>query len=283
MGDRVDFDLNESLKHYLSDPAAVPTSEADSALLDCEDNPESLTNALINGVLNPIVDGVAENPEAITRASSFDSLQFLLKCAPTIPKTLQEYQKEPESELFQLSRATSQIPTHALSKVFDLVSSGLSAEADLTHNDIEADEQDVVQHHKRLLEIYGFLMQWAISAVEVKAAEKPATASAARGRGAGKNAKTKQGAKDGSWDASAQIQVALDIMCKVLKLKLAKIFVTTSERDTFVNLFTRPAYLILENEARVKSTSIRMYTFKVLCIAVKHHGHAFGTSNKMKI
>lgn len=68
----------------------------------------------------------------------------------------------------------------------------------------------------------------------------------------------------------------MDVMSKVLKLKLARIFVTTSERDTFVSLFTRPVYLILESEARVKNNTIRMHTFKVLCIAVKHHGHAFG-------
>lgn len=67
-------------------------------------------------------------------------------------------------------------------------------------------------------------------------------------------------------------------MCKVLRLKLLRVFVTTSERDTFVSLFTRPAYVVLESEARVKNTALRMYVFKVLCIAVKHHGHAFGNS-----
>lgn len=51
---------------------------------------------------------------------------------------------------------------------------------------------------------------------------------------------------------------------------------TTSDRDTFINLFTRAIYLILESEQRVKSLAIRMHAFKVLCIAVKHHGHAFG-------
>jgi condensin complex subunit 1 len=65
-------------------------------------------------------------------------------------------------------------------------------------------------------------------------------------------------------------------MCKVLKLKLSKIFLTTSERDTFIGLLTRPVYLILESEQRVKSTPIRMHSFKVLCIAVKHHGHGYG-------
>jgi condensin complex subunit 1 len=65
-------------------------------------------------------------------------------------------------------------------------------------------------------------------------------------------------------------------MCKVLKLKLSKIFLTTSERDTFISLFTRPVYMVLESEQRVKNTSIRMHAFKVLCIAVKHHGHGYG-------
>jgi condensin complex subunit 1 len=34
----------------------------------------------------------------------------------------------------------------------------------------------------------------------------------------------------------------------------------------------------LESEQRVKNTSIRMHTFKVLCIAVKHHGHGYGAA-----
>jgi condensin complex subunit 1 len=272
--DNINFDINDALKHYMSDPATVATPEADSILVDCENDPESLTNPLINSVLNPIVDAVAENPDAITRSSYFDSLQFLLKCAPTSLKSQQNYPTEPDSELFVLSRSTSILPTHALSKILDLVVSGLSSEADIIHNDLESDEQDLVAHHKQLLEIFGFLLQWTVAAVETKAAEKPATAPVARGRG--KAAKAKASTKDAAWDSSAQLQTALDIMSKVLKLKLSKIFLTTSERDTFIGILTRPVYLILESESRVKSTAIRMHAFKVLCIAVKHHGHAYG-------
>jgi condensin complex subunit 1 len=64
----------------------------------------------------------------------------------------------------------------------------------------------------------------------------------------------------------------------VLRLKLGRIFVTTSERDTFIGLFTKPVYHILENEARVKNSAIRNHCFRVLCIAVKHHGHAYSGS-----
>ncbi|KAE9369370.1 hypothetical protein N431DRAFT_413236 [Stipitochalara longipes BDJ] len=248
--DSITFDINDALKHYMSDPATISTPEADVNLIDCENDPESLTNSLINTVLNPIVDSIAESPDAITRSSSFDSLQFLLK-------------------------SSTILPTHALSKILDLVVSGLSTEADIIHNDLESDEQELISHHKQLLEVFGFLLQWTIAAVETKAAEKSSTAPAARGRGKGAKAKTAGKDKDGNWDSSAQLQTALDIMCKVLKLKLSKIFLTTSERDTFISLFTRPVYMVLESEQRVKSTAIRMHAFKVLCIAVKHHGHGY--------
>lgn len=274
--DTIDFDIHDALKHYMSDPASIPTPEADSSLFDCENDPESLTNPVINPVLNPIVDAVADNPDAIMRASNMDSLQFLLKLAPSSHRPSSTSRRQ-DSELFDQSRYTAFLPTHALSKIFDLVMSGLSAEADAVHNDIDSpDEQDSILHHKKLLEIYGFLLQWTIAAVETKAAEKSSAAPAARGRGKAKKVAAKD--KDGSWDSASQLQAALDIMCKVLKLKLSKIFLTTSERDTFVGLLTRPVYMVLESEQRVKATAIRMHCFKVLCIAVKHHGHGYGQS-----
>jgi condensin complex subunit 1 len=267
-------------------------------------------------VLNPIVDAVAENPDAITRSNIFDSLQFLLKCAPisstpslpsctstsTASTTAQDISllaadtptpaqrarprgsaatatgrrlRDHDSELFKLSRYTSFLSAHALSKIFDLITSGLATEADAIHHDLDSDEQELVAHHKQLLEMYGFLLQWTIAAVETKAAEKSSTTVPSRG-GRGKPKGRKDAAKDGTWDSSTQLETALGTMCKVLRLKLGKIFLTTSERDTFISLLTRPVYLILESETRIKSTSIRMHAFKVLCIAVKHHGHGYG-------
>ncbi|KAF2730073.1 hypothetical protein EJ04DRAFT_545940 [Polyplosphaeria fusca] len=249
---RVEFDINEWLKNYSIDPASIATPEAPAELIDCENDPESLTPALINSVLNPVVDAVAESSEAITRSSYFDTLQFLLK-------------------------ASSQIPAATLSKILDLIVSALSAQADVVHSDLESDdqyEQETIQHYKQLLEMYAFLLRWTILAVETRALEKPAAAPA-RGRGKGAKAKT-GGVGDSNWDPSSQLQSALQTMSKVLKLKLVRIFVTTSERDTFIDLFARPVYHILENEARVKVTAIRMHCFRVLCIAIKHHGHGFG-------
>lgn len=74
-----DFDLNDALKRFLSDPATLPTPEADSRLADCESEPELLTSGVINAVLNTIVDAIAGNPESLAHPSNFDSIQFLLK------------------------------------------------------------------------------------------------------------------------------------------------------------------------------------------------------------
>lgn len=250
-----DFDVNAALQIYLDDPQSILTPEADAALIDCESDPDAFTPGVINSVVNPISDAIGESPEAITQASHLDSLLFLLKQAPFLPAT-------------------------SLGKVFDLVISGLGAEAEIVHHEEQEGETETAQH-KPILETFAFLLQWCIAAVETKSAEKSTSAPAARGKGA-KGAKGKAAAqKDGNWDPSTQLQTALDTMTKVMKLKLVKIFMTTSERDTFIGMFTRPTYMILESEQRVKSTAIRMHAFKVLCVAIKHHGHAYGAQTSI--
>lgn len=275
---QVEFDINEALKLYLSDSATIPTPDASPELQDCENDPESLTASLVSNVLDPVVDLIAENPEGLMRSSAFDTLQFLLKCAPSSPVLSTRYSQESQAELFRCSRQSSLLSTQSLSKILHLIVSGLATAADVAGHDIENDEQDTLPHHKRLLEMYAFLLQWSISSVEAKALEKTATAPARRG---GKGAKGKSATKDDAWDSSSQIQGAMDVMCRVMKLKLNRIFQTTSDRDTFINLFTRSVYLIMESEARVKITAVRMFCFKVLCVAVKHHGHALGAQTSI--
>ncbi|KAI5855220.1 condensin [Tricharina praecox] len=260
--DRVSFDLNASLRFYHDNPASVPCTEADNGLIEAEENPDSLTNAMINQILDPIIDRVAENPDAISRLSVLDTVQCLLKYFAVIP-------------------------VQAAGKVLDIIVSGLSAEADVVNMDLDSDEQDTLKEHRELLEIYGFLLQWVIAGLEARN-EKPdssATAGTTVGgqRGKGKAKGKGKAVASAAWDSTTQLTTALEVMCKVLNLKvrLLRVFVTTSERDTFVSLFTRPVYLILENEQRVKNNKIKMYIIRVLCIAVKHHGHAFGAQTSI--
>ncbi|KAI7209981.1 hypothetical protein KC333_g8462 [Hortaea werneckii] len=270
-----DFDINAALKAYLDDPQSFTTPEADATLLDCENDPEAFTPGLINSVLNPIADAIGESPEAVVQAGNLESLYFLLKCAPTHP--VNQHSSGTDNELSAHDRQTPFLPAVSIGRLLDLIISGLGAEAEIVHHEEQEGETETAQH-KQTLEAFAFLLQWCIAAVEAKSAEKPASAPA---RGKGAKSSKKNGQKDGNWDPSAQLQTALDSMTKVMKLKLAKVFVTTSERDTFISLFTRPVYQILESEQRVKSTAIRMHAFKVLCVAVKHHGHAYGAQNSI--
>ncbi|KAI5776835.1 armadillo-type protein [Geopyxis carbonaria] len=257
--DRVEFDLAQSLIYYLDDPVTVPCTDADPELLEYENDFDSVSNAQIAQILDPIIDSLAMDPGAITKASVIDTLQYLLKNFATMP-------------------------VQSIGKVLDTIVSGLAVETDIAFQDIEsADGQETIKEHRELLEIYGFLLQWAVTGIEARAViEQRETATTATAGSKGKK-KGKGKTKSGSiaWDSATPLQHALETMCKVLKLKLLRIFVTTSERDRMISLFTRPAYLVLENEERVKSTPIRMHIFKLLCIAVKHHGHAFGAQTSI--
>ena len=278
MEDPTEFNINESLKLYLSDPATIPTAEADSQIIDCETEPDLLTPQVIDGVLEPIAQALADNPGALTRGSIFDTLQALLKCAPISLVASPSVTRRSDTEHSALPRQSSTLPPLSLSSVLDILVSGLAAESETAHHDVEADEQDATLHHKTVLEMYAFLLQWTIAAVETKAAEKSMAAPARRGP---KGGKLKSAAKDGAWDSTAQIQQSMEIICRVMKLRLNRLFQSTADRDTFINLFTRPIYLIMESESRMKITSVRMFCFKVLCIAVKHHGHGFGAQTSI--
>lgn len=175
--------------------------------------------------------------------------------------------------LANIQRIAQHVPATVLAKVLTIVSSGFSNEADIANQDVENDEQETLAQHKHLLEMYGFLMQWCISAVETKAAEKPATAARKGGKGTKKTVAAE--------DSTAHIQTAMDVMCRVMKLKLNRIFSTTTDRDTFINLVTKSVYMVMESEARMKVTSVRMFCFKVLCIAIKHNGHAVGAQTSI--
>lgn len=80
MESTIDFEVNTALKECLSDPRQIATGEADAALLACEDEDDTgINDDIVNEALDPIIDAVAANPEALLQCHVFDSLQFLLK------------------------------------------------------------------------------------------------------------------------------------------------------------------------------------------------------------
>ena len=65
-------------------------------------------------------------------------------------------------------RHSSTLPVSALSKLFDSITSGLSAAVDSTQKSIDSDDQDSFTTHRKILEAYAFLLNWFVT----RAAEK---------------------------------------------------------------------------------------------------------------
>ncbi|KAJ6448906.1 non-SMC mitotic condensation complex subunit 1-domain-containing protein [Mycena sanguinolenta] len=208
-------------------------------------------------LLEDAVEAVAESSDAIGNPDVFDVYRSLLKHSDAVPG-----------------------PT--MSKLLDSLTSGLQAELDATIRDLD-DAPQVYLVHKVPLEMYAFLLQWFVSAAEkVKqvdgdgpATPAPKTRKPRGGKAAatGRSGRT-AASKKAEWTWIDQIPTTLNLISKVLRLSTQRIWTTTAEKDTFINCLTRPAYHITESELYMKQQDIKLSVYKVICLAVKHHGHA---------
>jgi condensin complex subunit 1 len=127
-----------------------------------------------------------------------------------------------------------------MSKMLDALLSAFGAQIDAAMRDANEDDQQIVMAHKMPLEMYAFLVNWFVRAAEkVKASEEdeapPPPVKSRRGKG-GKAGTSRAAAskKSEQWTWSDQIPGALELICKALKLKTHRIWVTSPERDAFI-------------------------------------------------
>ncbi|PCH34948.1 hypothetical protein WOLCODRAFT_155593 [Wolfiporia cocos MD-104 SS10] len=240
------FELQEELQSLQDLSSYEIENEQDIASMD----PRAVAH-----LLEQAVEALAESSDNITDVAVFDSYRSLLKHSEALPGLL-------------------------MNKLLDSISSGFQAQVDATMRDIDQEDQQTVMAHKTPLEMYAFLLNWFVGAAEkvkssgedevpVAPAPKPR-----RGRG-GKAGASRAASKKHTeaWTWVDQIPHTLALIAKVLRLKTQRIWMTTAERDTFINCITRPVYHITESEQYIKSQPIRMGAYKVICLAVKHHGH----------
>ncbi|KAF8556860.1 hypothetical protein OG21DRAFT_1506074 [Imleria badia] len=204
-------------------------------------------------LLQHAVGRTARDSEAIAEPELFDIFRSLLKHADAVPGAL-------------------------MRKLLDAIASGFSVQVDAAIRDSREEDQQVVIAHKLPLEMYAFLLHWFVSAAEkVKSKgeeDAPHPPPRRRGRG-GKAGGSRAAARTAeSWSWVDQIPATLELFSKAMKLKTHRIWMTSPERDAFITCITRPAYHIAESEQYMKDHGIKMNVYKVICIAVKHHGHA---------
>ncbi|KAG6370248.1 non-SMC mitotic condensation complex subunit 1 [Boletus reticuloceps] len=160
-----------------------------------------------------------------------------------VDRTARDSESITEPEIFDIFRSllkyADAVPGPLMSKLLDSIA--------------------VVMAHKIPLEMYAFLLHWFVSAAEkVKLRSEEGAPhpppKGRRGRG-GKAGGSRAAARTAdTWSWVDQIPGTLELFSKAMKLKTHRIWMTSPERDAFITCITRPAYLV--------------------CIAVKHHGHA---------
>lgn len=134
-----------------------------------------------------------------------------------------------------------------MKQLLDSILSGLQAEVEATHRDVNDSDEHTFMTHKTPLEIYAFLLFWFLTAAEkVKVSDKDAEpAKGKKGKG-GKGAGTKTSKKvDTKWSWIDQVKPTLALVAKVLLLPLQRIWVPTPQRETFIRCVKIVAWTIL--------------------------------------
>lgn len=176
-----------------------------------------------------------------------------------------------------------------LTKLLDVIVSGLSYHSSTVMAIVngqgfgaEAD-MDAPMVHKQPLEMWAFLLQWFVSAAERGAGKtNDEPRQAMTGRGKKKTTKTAGGAGiSTSFVFSDHLPLVLGTMHKTLRIPTSRLWRTSSEREAFISCFVKPAYQLAETEAYLKISEIRLGIFKVICLAVKFHQHAFGAQTSI--
>ena len=128
-----------------------------------------------------------------------------------------------------------------MTKLMDVIVSGLNNQADALAAELDSPDAEGLDSFRKPLEMYSFLLFWIINSAETIGSQKSTTTAKETTRGRQSKAKQSAAAWDQatSWDHTPHLQTAFEVMCKILKLKLAKIWTLTSEKDTFVRCSTR--------------------------------------------
>lgn len=246
--------LSEGLHLYLQ------KYESDrQSLTSFNDNPNEIHSSELNSRLNRAIDQIGEDFIAITEDQVFDTFAWFLLHFEAISN-------------------------HTRTKIFDSITSGLQGVASEFSVSADSNEASKLDVYRTSLEMYAFLLMWAVESIEKHGPFDSANSKPFKS-GKSKSASRKsinQSYQSGdNFNTSLQLQEALNVVAKVLSLKLLRLWPTPSERDVFVGLLTRIMYLLCENEGNIKDIALKMRIFKCLCLSIKHHGHMQGAKTSI--
>lgn len=213
----------------------------------------------VDAHLSSAIEQVTSDPDSVTHSSptTFDVFRSILKHADS-----------------------PVVGAGILTKLLDVITSGLANHSNAVMA-IGYDEMDAPMVHKAPLELWAFLLQWFVVAAERGAGRGDESRGATKTTKGGRGKKTTSSAVSVSFIWADHIPTALGSMHKALRIPTSRIWRTTSEREAFISCFVKPAYQLAENESYLKSNEIKLGIYKVICLAVKFHQHAFGAQTSI--
>lgn len=196
----------------------------------------------VDSKLESITDSLANNPESLN------------------------FNQELLEDLIELTHGFRELEEKKRHQLAYLVTSSLNAVGQSYGNMLQSgDFHDNVDTIKSTLERYGYLMF-----VLLKYLGKEDFSQVGNAR----SQKSVPREVLARWKSNCtEVENGLTAVITVLSLDLSKVFVTTSERDSFVELFSRPIINLMESPERMKLVPIKLLIFRALCIAVTKHKH----------
>ena len=221
----------------------------------------SLSESALDAYLSSAIETVVNDPESLSHSSAitFDVFRSILKHADS-----------------------PCVGGGILVKTLDVITSGLThhtnAVVAMTQPGMD-DDADGPIIHRGALEMWAFLLQWFISIAERGVGRSTDTVARVTKGKAGKKKAGPSGSTAFVWEDV--LPSVLSTMHRALRLPTNRIWRTTSEKEAFVGCFVKPAYQLCESEQHLKNNEIKLGIYKIICLAVKFHGHAFGAQTSI--
>lgn len=127
---------------------------------------------------------------------------------------------------------------------------------------------DMIDTLKAELERYGYLMYVLVNFLGKE--DFPGTSGARQKQGSAK------------WRTNCtQVEDALEAITTCLRVELSKLFVTTPEKNQYLELFVRPIFHLMELPDRMKINSIKILMFRNIALAVTLHAQSSVVQNSV--
>ncbi|KAG7662849.1 cnd1 [[Candida] subhashii] len=192
--------------------------------------------------------------------SKLETITYALANTPDIL----DHDTELFDDVIELSHGFKSLEQKQQKQLIYLINSSITTIAQSTYLAIENGEfLDSINSIKSTLEKYGYLMF-----VILKYLGKDDFSHIG-----GRSQKTVPVEEMSIWKSNCdEVTNSLNAIINVLKLGLTKIFITTPERNSYIELFTRPIFNLMESPERMKIITIKNLIFETIAIAVEEHG-----------